>query len=121
MKLITAAALALAIISAPAFAAPNGNGQGAEHAQAAGGSGSQGDANRSPVATATLAAKAAGINIGQTISDRNTDPDNTYYVDNGFTGRGDEVSTLAHTCQTTISVTGDQTITCKGAASAKAP
>lgn len=108
MKLIAAAALAIAVMSAPAFAGPHAGGQ--DHA--GGQSNGQGAENRSPVASATLAAHAAGINIGQTISDRNTNPDNTYYEDNGFTGRGDEVSTLAHTkihrCHTDISVTGNQ-------------
>ena len=79
----TALTLSLIMLSAPAFADPSTTGQGA--------------ANRSPVATATLDALAAGVNVGQTISDRNTNPNNTYYQDNGFTGRGDEVSTLAHT------------------------
>lgn len=51
------------------------------------------------VAQATLAYKAAGYPMGSTgavISDRNTNPDNTYYETNGFANRGDEVSTLAH-------------------------
>jgi hypothetical protein len=84
MKL-SMAALSLIIMSAPAFAAPPASSQGSD--------------NRSPVATATLDALEAGVNVGQTISDRNTNPDNTYYQDNGYTGRGDEVSTLAHTKQ----------------------
>jgi len=55
--------------------------------------------NQGAVAQATLAYKAAGYpagSTGQVISDRNTNPDNTYYEDNGFNSRGDEVSTLAH-------------------------
>lgn len=86
MKL-TIAMLSLLVLSAPAFAAPPATPPAT----------SQGAENRSPVATATLNAHAAGVNVGQTISDRNTNPDNTYYLDNGYTGRGDEVSTLAHT------------------------
>jgi len=86
MKL-TIATLSLLVLSAPAFAAPPATPPAT----------SQGVENRSPVATATLNALAAGVNVGQTISDRNTNPDNTYYLDNGYTGRGDEVSTLAHT------------------------
>jgi hypothetical protein len=88
MKL-SMAALSLLIMSAPALAAPPASPPAS----------SQGAANRSPVATATLDALQAGVNVGQTISDRNTNPDNTYYQDNGYTGRGDEVSTLAHTKQ----------------------
>ena len=82
---LTTLTLSLIMLSVPAFADPSTTGT------------SQGAANRSPVATATLNALAAGVNVGQTISDRNTNPNNTYYQDNGFTGRGDEVSTLAHT------------------------
>ena len=55
--------------------------------------------NQGAVAQATLAYKAAGYPAGSTgevISDRNTNPDNTYYEDNGYKNRGDEVSTLAH-------------------------
>jgi hypothetical protein len=55
--------------------------------------------NMGAVAQATLAYKAAGYPMGKTghvISDRNTNPNNTYYQDNGYDGRGDEVSTLAH-------------------------
>ena len=88
MKLTTLT-LSLIMLSAPAFAAPSTTGP----------ANSQGAANRSPVATATLGALAAGVNVGQTISDRNTNPDNTYYQVNDYTGRGDEVSTLAHTKQ----------------------
>lgn len=82
MKLLSLAVV-LAITSAAAVAAPSDNASGPE--------------NRSPVASATLAAKEAGINIGQTVSDRNTNPDNTFYDEAGFDGRGDEVSTLART------------------------
>jgi hypothetical protein len=56
-------------------------------------------ANQGAVAQATLAYKAAGYPMGSTgkvISDRNTNPDNMYYEINGYDGRGDEVSTLAH-------------------------
>jgi len=56
-------------------------------------------ANQGAVAQATLAYKAAGYPAGSTgevISNRNTNPDNTYYEDNGYKNRGDEVSTLAH-------------------------
>jgi hypothetical protein len=56
-------------------------------------------ANQGAVAQATLAYKAAGYpagSTGQVISDRNTNPENNYYEDNGFESRGDEVSTLAH-------------------------
>jgi len=90
MKL-TIATLSLLVLSAPAFAAPPATPPAT----------SQGVENRSPVATATLNALAAGVNVGQTISDRNTNPDNTYYLDNGYTGRGDEVSTLAHQVSST--------------------
>lgn len=53
--------------------------------------------NQGAVAQATLGAKLnAEANItGKTISDRNTNPDNTYYEDNGYSSRGDEVSSLA--------------------------
>lgn len=55
--------------------------------------------NQGAVAQATLAYKASGYPAGSTgavISDRNTNPDNTYYADAGYESRGDEVSTLAH-------------------------
>ena len=55
--------------------------------------------NQGAVAQATLGYKASGYpagSTGQVISDRNTNPDNTYYKDNGYKNRGDEVSTLAH-------------------------
>lgn len=55
--------------------------------------------NQGAVAQATLGAKTATApkNVtGATISDRNTNPDNTYYEDNGFANRGDEVSSIAH-------------------------
>jgi hypothetical protein len=67
MKL-TIATLSLLVLSAPAFAAPPATPPAT----------SQGAENRSPVATATLNALAAGVNVGQTISDRNTNPDNTW-------------------------------------------
>ncbi|HVW91295.1 MAG TPA: hypothetical protein VHB74_01670 [Devosia sp.] len=112
MKFFALAAAVIALMSAPALAASHGNGNGNTNGQGA--------ENRSPVATATLDALNSGVNVGQTISDRNTNPDNTYYQDNGYTGRGDEVSTLAHTkakaCHTAVSVTGDAVTTCTTAA-----
>jgi len=56
--------------------------------------------NQGCVAQATLAYKVANgpSSTGPAISDRNTNPENTYYADLGFTGRGDEVSTLAQSC-----------------------
>lgn len=79
MKLVLTVATVLAMASTAAFAAPTVK------------------ENQGIVAQATLAAKAnAEPNVtGKTISDRNTNPENTYYEDHGFDGRGDEVSTLA--------------------------
>lgn len=60
------------------------------------------NSNQGCVAQATLAYKAAGYPIGSTgqvISDRNTNPDNTYYASNNLSGRGDEVSSLAQSCK----------------------
>ena len=83
MKIAFVAAALIAVTSTAALADPKPNP----------------NSNQSPVAQATLAYKASGYpagSTGQVISARNTDPANTYYQDNGYANRGDEVSTLAH-------------------------
>jgi len=57
--------------------------------------------NQGCVAQATLQYKVDNgpSSTGPAISDRNTNPENTYYADLGFTGRGDEISTLAQSCK----------------------